>query len=47
MSDQSPLDQTPTEKPPFFKSWRGMYALLVVVLIAQVLIYWAITLIYN
>ncbi len=46
-NDQHPLDEVAQEKPPFFKHWRGMYALLAIVLVLQVVIYYIITLIYN
>ena len=29
--------------PPFFKTWRGMYALVLIVLAVQIVLYYLIT----
>jgi hypothetical protein len=36
-------EKTDTGKPPFFRSWRGMYWLVMGFLVFQIIIYYAIT----
>ncbi|WP_262896441.1 hypothetical protein [Adhaeribacter terrigena] len=36
-------DKMDTGKPPFFKTWRGMYLLVMGVLVLQIIVYYAIT----
>jgi hypothetical protein len=36
-------EKLPEGKPPFFKTWRGMYALVLGALVFQIILYYAIT----
>lgn len=47
MTEDKPILNTPIEKPPVFKSWRTVYALVVAVLVIEVLLFWWITIAYN
>lgn len=41
------IPEVPEEKPPFFRSWKGMYWLLIGFLAFQVILYYLITLYYS
>ena len=36
-------EKLPEGKPPFFRTWRGMYLLVLGALVFQILLYYAIT----
>jgi hypothetical protein len=49
--DTGPLDkQLPpddTGRPPFFRTWPGMYRFLIVLLVLQIACFYLLTLMYN
>lgn len=46
MSGKS-LEESTIDKPPFFKSWKGMYWLVVVNLAVQVIVFYILTQYYK
>lgn len=42
-----PLAPSDTGRPPFFRTWPGMYRFLIVLLILQIVFFYLLTLKYN
>jgi hypothetical protein len=42
-----PENPTDTDKPPFFKSWRAIYGMVMGALLLQIIIYYAITVYFG
>ncbi|MBJ6116777.1 hypothetical protein JAO76_01150 [Pontibacter sp. BT310] len=48
MQENHPVDEEPAlEKPPFFKSWKGMYWLVLGNLAFMIVLFYAITKYYE